>query len=183
MSELNYRLLQEEVLPETFDCGVDSINQYVYDSYATTLLQHGYAYRIVYEDISVGYYMIMFNMISILECPDEVSEYMCGVSNYISCIEIKYLAIGKQFQKKKIGTLVLRNIIKIIKDYVLTFPVRLIIIEARNDYVEWYKRMGFKKLPCNSNDENGYTTKMYIDLWLYREQYEKYNEQKLEEIG
>lgn len=42
-------------------------------------------------------------------------------------------------------------------------PFRLITIDARNDYVKWYERLGFIKCPVNSSGQDGYTTKMYID--------------------
>ena len=47
------------------------------------------------------------------------------------------------------------SIIKSIKDYALSFPVRLITIDARKDLVGWYKRMGFIEFPYNPKDVHG----------------------------
>lgn len=176
MSKLTYKFLRENIEDGSFDCGVESINQYVVDSFWATLLQHGYAYQIFYGKIVVGYYMITFNHIQIEDCPEILSEYTSGISNFLYSVEIKYLAIDKKYQRKKIGTSVLPSIIKSIKDCALEFPVRLITIDARNDLIEWYKSLGFVELPYNPEWQNGYTTKMYIDCMIRKKEFQEYLE-------
>lgn len=174
MSKLEYKFLQEDVKSGTFDCGVEAINQYVFDSFFATLLQHGYAYQILYNKVVVGYYMIIFNHVRIEDCPDAIAEYTSGLSNYLYCVEIKYLAIAEKFQNHKIGTNVLPTIIKSIKDFALNFPIRLITIDARNDLVGWYKKMGFIEFPENPEWQEGYTTKMYIDCLIHQKELDEY---------
>ncbi len=175
MSKLTYKLLQEDIKNGTFDCGISSINQYVVDSFYATLLQHGYAYQILYnDDIIVGYYMITFNHIMIEKCPEAISEYTSGLNDFLYCVEIKYLAIDKNYQHKKIGTCVLPTIIKSIKDYALSFPIRLITIDARNDLVNWYKKMGFIEFPQNKEGQEGVTTRMYIDCLIRKKELDMY---------
>lgn len=175
MSKLTYKFLQKEIKSGEFDCGVESINKYVVDSFFATLLQHGYAYQILYNnDIVVGYYMITFNHVKIEDCPETISEYTSGLSDFLYCVEIKYLAIASDYQNKKIGTNVLLTIIKSIKDYALKFPIRLITIDARSDLVDWYKKMGFIEFPKNPNWQEGYTTKMYIDCMIHEKELEEY---------
>lgn len=176
MSKLTYKFLRENIEEGKFDCGVESINQYVVDSFWATLLQHGYAYQILYAKTVVGYYMITFNHIGIEDCPETISEYTSGMSNFLYSVEIKYLAIDKKYQKKGIGTSVLPSIIKSIKDCVLEVPIRLITIDARNDLVNWYKSFGFVELPHNTEWQNGYTTKMYIDCLLRKKEFQEYLE-------
>lgn len=176
MSKLTYKFLQENIEEGKFDCGVKAINQYVKDSYLATLLQHGYAYQILYNSVVVGYYMLTFNHVRIEECPDAISEYTSGLSDYIYTVEIKYLAIDKKYQKHGIGTAVLPSIIKSIKDYALTFPIRLITIDARIDLVEWYRKFGFVKFPGNPVWQEGYTTKMYIDCMIRQKELDDYIE-------
>ena len=65
MAELEFKLLREDVTDGAFNCGVTSINQYVVNSFMATLLQHGYAYQITYKNVTLGYYMIMFNHIKL----------------------------------------------------------------------------------------------------------------------
>lgn len=177
MAELSYKFLDKEVENGTFDCGVPSINDYVYASFFATLLQHGYAYQILYKkNIVIGYYMITFNHVRIDDCPETVSEYTSELSEFLYCVEIKYLAIARDYQKRKIGTNVLPSIIKSIKDYALSFPIRLITIDARVDLVDWYKRMGFREFPHNPEWQDGYTTKMYMDCLIRQEELERYIE-------
>ena len=174
MSKLTYRLLQQDVNPDDFDCGIDSINEYVYCSYLATLLQHGYAYQIEYKNKIIGYYMITINHILLEDCNDEIADYTSGLSNYIYSIEIKYLAIHRNYQRKGIGTEVLKSIIKGIKDFLYRIPFRLITIDARNDYIQWYKRFGFIECSKNSIGQEGYTTRMYLDCLQHEEELKKY---------
>lgn len=176
MSKLIYKLLQREVDKDDFDCGVDSINDYVYQSYWATLLQHGYAYQIEYNDKIIGYYMITINHVLLEDCDEKISEYTSGLSDYIYTVEIKYLAIRKDLHGRKIGTEVLKTIIKSIKDFLYSIPFRLITIDARNDYIEWYGRLGFIKCPVNSIGQNGYTTKMYLDCFQNEEKLRAYQD-------
>lgn len=177
MSKLTYKFLQKEIKSGEFDCGVESINQYVVDSYLATLLQHGYAYQILYDnEIVVGYYMITFKHVIIEDCPGAISEYTSGLSDFLYCMEIKYIAIAKEYQNRKIGTVVLPTIIKSIKDYAVMFPIRLITVDARNDLVDWYKKMGFIEFPKNPNWQEGYTTRMYIDCMIHQKELDEYLE-------
>lgn len=176
MSKMTYRLLQCNVEQGNFDCGVESINKFVYESYWATLLQHGYAYQIEYEGRIIGYYMITINHILLEECDEKISEYTSGLSSFIYTIEIKYSAIQEKFQGKKIGTAVLKSIIKSIKDYLYHIPFRLITIDARNDYIKWYESFGFIKCPVNSAGQDGYTTKMYLDCMLNEEKIKAYQD-------
>ena len=171
---MRYELLHHDVKPCEFDCGVDSINEYVYQSYLATLLQHGYAYQIVHKNKILGYYMLTINHVLLEDCPEEISEYTSGLSEYLYTVEIKYLAIHKNFQHKGVGTQILKSIIKIIKDLMKYLPFRLITIDARDDYVKWYEKMGFVKFPINSAGQDVYTTKMYIDCMQNQKELNEY---------
>lgn len=179
MSKLKYKFLQEDIKKGTFDCGVSSINEFIVDSFFATLLQHGYAYQILYsnkeyKDIVVGYYMITFSHVMVEECPETISDYTTRLNDFLYCVEIKYLAIDKKYQHKRIGTSVLPTIIKSIKDYALSFPIRLITIDARNDLVNWYKKMGFIEFPQNKEGQEGVTTRMYIDCLIRKKELDEY---------
>lgn len=64
MGNLQLCKLDREVNRERFTCGVESIDDMVYRSYYTTLLQHAYAYVISANDIVLGYYMLNFKKYS-----------------------------------------------------------------------------------------------------------------------
>lgn len=176
MSNLTYKFLQEDIKSGKFDCGVESINKYVVDSFYATLLQHGYAYQILYNNIVVGYYMITLNHVELEECPETISDYTSGLCDFLYCVEIKYLAIEKCYQHRKIGTNVLPSIIKSIKDYTSIIPIRLITIDARSELVEWYKKFGFIEFPNNPEWQEGYTRKMYIDCMMHKKELKEYLE-------
>lgn len=172
MSEILQRLLTKEV--SQFDCGEPSINEWIKESYYATLLQHGYAYELLYGEIVIGYYMVAFQTIDLAKCPEEISDRDSGLTDYVPCVHIKYLAIDKRFQHHGIGTGVLETIIKGVKELSLYWPVRLITIDALTHLVDWYKREKFKIFPYNEEWQEGYTVKMYRDCMNFWNELENY---------
>lgn len=172
---MNYKLLQEDVPPGAFDCGNASINDWVTKSYYVTLLQHGYAYQIVGNDKILGYYMIVLRDIELNECPESISEFFEEtLCNKIPSVCIKYIAIDKKYQGNKIGTTVLKSLIKKIREFADLFPIRVITLDALPELVEWYKQVGFREMPYNPPQQEGYTVYMYLDCIKNPEKLEKY---------
>ncbi len=55
MGKLVFQRVTKNVSEETFDCGVESINDYVRNSYYPSIAQHAYAYNISGNGKSLGY--------------------------------------------------------------------------------------------------------------------------------
>lgn len=175
MPEFQYILLTSEV--SNFDCGNDSINQYVRDSYFATLLQQCYAYEIVYRSFVVGYYMITFRNVAFSDCTSEISDYQIGsFKEFIPTLYINYLAVGKDYQKNNIGTKTLEKIITEARQWSDFLPIRLVTINAVPDKVEWYKKMGFAEMGKDIDNVNKY---MYIDLIKNKKQLDDYCDEKI----
>jgi hypothetical protein len=154
-----------------FDCGVDSINGYIRESYYPTVFQEAYTYSISTESsaekLLLGYYQILFREIELDDFPEEVADYCTPIKDgKISSLHIRFIAIDKKYQGKKIGTKSLEAIIKIIKVLAKDFPIRVITIDAELHLVEWYEELGFFKMIRNSEGQEGYTEAMYYNCIL-----------------
>ena len=175
MSQLIYELLQEDVPEGSFSCGNAAIDSWVFQSYYVTLLQHGYAYRIMGNGTILGYFMIMFRNVEPYECPEEISDYREeNLCSQIPSVCIKYIAIDKRYQRRGIGTQALRFIINFIKRHAEVMPIRLITIDAVENLVEWYKKEGFVKMPFNPQSQEGVTVYMYFDCIRNPEKVKEY---------
>ena len=114
MARLDFKLVTREVADcQDFDCGIDSINEYVKDSYYPSIAQHAYAYNIIGNGKSLGYIQVLFRDVE-LDCfPDDISGVDPGIkANTLPAIHIRFLAIDKSYQRNRIGTVALETIIK-----------------------------------------------------------------------
>lgn len=140
--------MDTEVPEGTFDCGNNSIERLISSTYYATLLQQAYGYKVILDDIVVGYYMIYPKKIEIaIMDAIEGDEYNSEITDYFIAIHIGYLAIDKSYQGNHVGTYVLKGIISNIQGISQKIPIRLITIDALSVYHEWYERIGFRDIP------------------------------------
>jgi len=176
MANLQFHLINEDVETTSFDCGIESINDYIKNSYYPLITQQAYAYCIMYDNIVLGYYQIFYKELKIDCFPEDISgwfDYNLSVDT-ISAVHIRYIAIDKKYQRRKIGNTILDIIIKNVEDLSIEWPIRVITIDARNELVEWYKRKGFKIMIQNTPGQDGFNVAMYYDCMRHGEELEKY---------
>lgn len=177
MAKLQFKRVTQEVENQSFDCGVDSINEYVKNSYYPMLVQNAYTYSIMKDDRVLGYYQIMFREIELQDFPDDISDYEPGVKDgKISALHIRYIAIDKNYQKLGIGTSVIECVKKQVCDLAADWPIRVITIDARTDLVDWYTKVEFKKMKNNTIGQTGITEAMYYDCMRFPEELQQYVE-------
>ena len=164
MGQLKFTVLQDDVHQGEFDCGVQSINDMIVNSYFVTLLQHCYAYKVTSDDQLLGYCMVMLQNVDISKFPQEqFEEFDPTFCEVLPTMYIKYLAIEESIQRNGIGTIVLEGLIQMIRKYAEKLPIRVITIDAMNHLVNWYSKEGFKRMPKNKAGQEGTTTYMYLD--------------------
>ena len=175
MGKLDFERVTKDVRMQFFDCGVDSINEYVKDSYYPSIAQHAYAYKIVGNGRTLGYIQYLFREIE-LDCfPDDISDIDPGIKeNTLSALHIRFIAIDKRYQKKCIGTAVLEAMIKRTEELADVWPIRLITIGARTELVGWYEKEGFKKMRKNTPGQDGVTVAMYYDCMKFANELTEY---------
>ena len=175
MENLQFINVNESVEDVEFDCGVKSINEYIRDAYYPHILQNAYSYCIMYNNIVLGYYQIMFRNIEVNDFPQEISDYITELNDKkISAVHIRFIAIDRKYQKQKIGTKTLNVIIKRVKDLAEIWPIRVITIDAISELVDWYGKAGFVKMNHNTTGQDGTTEAMYFDCMIHKDQLENY---------
>ena len=176
MGKIQFKRITRDVENTEFSCGIDSIDQYIKESYYPVLIQHAYAYSIMTDDIILGYYQILFREIKIEDFPEEISGYDdTGIKeNTISAVHIRYIAVDKKYQHNKIGTNILKTIIKNVRELSNSWPIRVITIDARKELVKWYKREGFLEMEHNTPGQKGVTIAMYFDCHRFAEDLKEY---------
>ncbi len=175
MATLQFKQVTQQVESLSFDCGVNSINDYVKNSYYPLITQQAYAYSIMCGKDLLGFYQIMFREIKLNDLPDDISEYDSGIKDgIVSAAHIRYIAIDKRFHGHKIGTGTLRSIIKEVDLFSESWPIRVITIDARNDLVNWYKEEGFREMTRNTEGQDGTTVAMYFDCMKFSDALEAY---------
>lgn len=166
MAKISIEKLDHDVLEKEFDCGNSSVNMQVQGSFYPTLLQYAYAYKISISDNVVGYYMIKFRTIKMEKAPSEISEYTCSLIDECNAVHIKYIAIDKKYQRKTIGTYVLKTIIVNVLNLCQKFPITLITLDALIDKYDWYKKNGFVAFNEDELQDSQLIIPMYINCIL-----------------
>lgn len=147
----------------SFSCGIPTIDGYVKNSYYPTIVQHAYGYSISGEGKILGYYMIMFREIELDDFPEEIADYDPEIKDRkVSTVHIRYIAIDEKYQHNKIGTATIQTIIKEVEILAEKWPIRVITIDAREDLVSWYERLGFRKMVNNTPGQDGVTVSMFF---------------------
>lgn len=162
MAILKYSMMDKDVPEGTFICGNNSIESLISSTYYATLLQQAYGYKVIWNDIIVGYYMIYPKKINfdVMESI-EGDEYNSGVVDCYNAVHIGYLAIDKTYQGNHIGTYVLKGIISSINIICKSVPFRMITIDALGVYHDWYQKIGFRDIPNSKNNDD--IIPMYMD--------------------
>lgn len=155
-----------------FKCKNSSIEQQIEDSYYITLLKQAYGHQIIIDDSVVGYYMLYFKGIEFEEVNQIMDgDYSSSMADYYMSVHIRYIAIDERLQHKGIGKTVLKALITQLMNLSKLYPIRLITLDALNEYHDWYYNIGFRDIPGIEN--NGITTSMYIDC-MTKEDAEKF---------
>ncbi len=166
MANIIIKKISSEVLPENFNCGNSSINALVSESYYPTILQHAYAYQISSENVVLGYYMLKFLKIKLEECPEEISEHYSDFCQDCFSVHVSYIAVDSRYQKKGIGTIIIKHIVSSVMELCESWPVRLITLDALKERYEWYCDLGFCAFNEEDRDNTEPTIKMYWDCLL-----------------
>lgn len=158
MGKLQFIEVDNKVEDAIFACGIESINNYIRESYYPHIVQNAYTYSIMYKDIILGYYQIMFREIKLEDFPEEISDYSTEINNSkLSAVHIRFIAIDEKYQKNWIGTAVLHTIIEKVRQLSIFWPIRVITIDAKLDLIGWYSEIGFNKMIHNTAGQDGTT--------------------------
>lgn len=163
--ELEIKKISSDVVLGSFDCGNQSINNLISQSYYPTLLHQGHAFCVHYNGQVIAYYMLSIIAFNIDKCPPDVKEYLehsikNSFNKHFAAVHIQYLAVDKQYQKYGIGTQLLKRIIKSTQALCKQWPIRFITLDALDDKVPWYRKNGFKEFGFGDTD---HATTMYLD--------------------
>lgn len=175
MGTLEFKRIMRDVKEQEFDCGVESINNMIKESYYPFITQHAYTYSIYYEKYLIGYIQILLRDIMLYSLPEDIADTDPGVKNdTVTSVHINFLAIDQKWQGKKLGTTALKMMIQHIRALAKELPIRVITIDARQELEQWYESIGFKKMLEDFDGQEGYNVAMYIDCIINIEELEEY---------
>lgn len=93
----------------------------------------------------------------------EDTSFTCGVPS-----------IDEKYQHNRIGTATIQTIIKNVKLLAANWPVRVITIDARENLVTWYEKLGFRKMLYNTPGQDGVTVSMFLDCMQQKDEFMEY---------
>lgn len=162
MAKIVIDKLEHEVLSKKFDCGNDSINRKIPESFFPTLMQYAYAYEVLHDTKVVGYYMVNIRTIRIEDGPDCISEYSSTLIDHFSVLHINYIAVDKRSQRNQIGTGIMRFIVSQAKELCKQAPITAITLDALKEKYDWYTNLGFIAFDDSELENDNPTITMYM---------------------
>jgi len=175
MGKIVIQKLKYDVQSGSFDCGNESINRLIQESYFPTLLQYSYAYEVSVSGQVVGYYMIKVKSVKLEKAPSEIREYESSIVHDCCALHISYVAVDKKYQNKKIGTYILKCIVAQTLNICQKFPITIITLDALKDRYDWYKKRGFVAFDENELETMETTIPMYVNCILDKEAVNNYS--------
>ena len=94
--------------------------------------------------------------------PEPIEDHVVNNFKDLYTLHIEYIAVGTPYQRKGIGSSVLKKIIRDTEKISEILPLRLITMDALKEYVEWYQQFHFKS--CGEESDNSAVELMYLDL-------------------
>ena len=130
-----------DVIDDAFDCGDSQFNAMIKNSYFANLCRQIYIYDIKIDNRLLGYLAFSVARVDVnfSESFEKDNSY-----KYPGIINLEYIAIDKNFQKKGIGTASLDNFICYIRNISKTIPIAFITLEPLPGKEEWYKKKYFE---------------------------------------
>ena len=144
-------LITAEHQVEGFDCGKDSLDQYL-KRFALTNTAAGTARTYVTtpsgERSVIGYYSLAAGSIERADAPERVAK---GVPNYpVPVVLLARLAIDRRFQGQGIGKGLLRDALQRALSAAEVIGVRAVLVHAKDqDSASFYGKFGFAPSPTD----------------------------------
>ena len=169
MGTLCYTLIESESDIRDFDCGNASINRLVANSVFPCILKQSQTYKMTIQGKCVGFFSVSICGVSLENSDAPIASYYDGTPSF-GAVKVDFIAVDKKAQKHGIGSTALKYIVKEARVLSTQWPVRVLILDALRDVVDWYMDRGFS--PVNTGDLEGFSpsVRLYIDLITKEEQ-------------
>lgn len=163
MGQISYRLISKDIDLTEFTCKNKSIDDLLKDGYYSTLLKQGFCYEIIVRECVVGYFFYTYALVT---CNEEAEDSQCSslMDFDYPAIHIKFIAINEKYQRKKIGTNVLKLFIDRAGELHKGFPIRFVVLDALKDLILFYNNLGFQPIDENDIQNTSSTIRMFFDL-------------------
>ena len=169
MGTLCYTLVDSETDTRGFDCGNTSINELVSSSVFPSILKQVKTYKMSIRAKRIGFFSVSIRGISFEDSDASIASYYEKAPTF-GAVMIDFIAVEKKVQKRGIGTTALEYVVQAAKELSAHWPVRVLVLDALRDTIDWYTQKGFA--PINTVDlaSDSPVVRLYIDLMTEEEQ-------------
>ena len=162
---ITIRKLQIDDKKDHFDCGDMELNQFFKRYASQNQFKHyiGSTYVAAIDNIIVGYVTISASSIKIADY-ENLKEKL---PNYpLPILRVSRLAVDKNYQNKGIGKKLLKLVLKLSIEQKNSFGCIGIIVDAKSDAVDFYKKYGFEMIDIITGhiDIRPYPKTMFLSI-------------------
>lgn len=149
MKVVGIREVNQHIL-DSFSCGNEELDRF-FKRNALVNDQNGYGktYVLIDEKDVLGFFTLCSSSIKYDEYPNKENE---KIPKYpIPCIKIARLAVNKKYQHQGYGRELIKQAFLRVSSVSNTIGVRLIVVDAKESAISFYKKYGFLPLEDNKN--------------------------------
>lgn len=174
LSGLSFFKLEQETLIKEFDCNDESLNNFLFNKSKPYSLEFlSTTFIIEDKQQTVAYFSVFNDSLKVEEeefaSKNALKRFLKNLVShpkrhleYFPAIKIGRLAVNKNIKKSGLGKMMINYII----DYALKqnekCACKLITVDAYNQSLGFYEKMGFEYLSPNDEDED--TRQMFLNL-------------------
>ena len=153
---------------QSFDCGNKALNDFLCTKEVGEYEAEGLGktYLVYFRGDLVAYFTVSFDGLRVqyLQRVKSFTKFAKMRIETIPALKIGRLAVDRRFQRRKIGEKLLKYIAGMALDMGKRTGVRLLILQAKPDSIEFYEECGFQ-LAFETHSEKKRTNKtMFLDL-------------------
>lgn len=155
--------VENEAELQNFDCGISTVNDLVAASFYPHICKQRKVYKILVREAKVGFLSVSVSSISLAHSDAPVADNYEDSPSF-GAVKLDYIAVDQKVQKQRIGTTALKYIIQEARELYKFWPVRLLILDAIRERIDWYRALGFEAVSQTELKSDSPTVQMYIDL-------------------
>jgi GNAT superfamily N-acetyltransferase len=142
--------LDKSIDVSSFHCKENELNSFLWESaeeYRQALL--GTTHLLVYDEKVIGYFTLSMDSLKIQRIPD-VDRIGFENIEYYPTIKIGQLAVDEDFERKGVGSYMLKIICGIAMNLINYVGCRFVAVNAIPTAQSWYEKQGFKPITDQS---------------------------------
>lgn len=163
MDELQCTVISGNTDLSGLDCGNASVNEMLRKSPYRHALHQARTVQVCLGAHRLGVFTLSVSNISMENTDTHMADHYWDSPSF-GAVKLDYIAVDHRLQNRGIGKSILAYVVSLAQKMYLDWPVRVLILDALREKVEWYRCCGFDVMDNREMQSDTPTVHMFLDL-------------------